>query len=53
VFSGDCDEDGICPECGEDFGDCPCPGPTMEEEYDYCEFDGILYAKPKEALNVG
>lgn len=46
VFSADCDEDGNCPVCGDvDFGDCECPGPTQEEEYEYIEVDGDLYAR--------
>lgn len=48
VFSAECDEDGFCPVCvDEDFGDCPCPGPTQEDEYDYMEVDGVLYARRK------
>jgi hypothetical protein len=55
VFASDCiyqdwDEDRECPECpqcGKDYADCPCPGPTMEDEYDYKEVNGILYAKKK------
>ena len=45
VFSADCDEDGNCPFCGVDYGDCPCPGPTQEDEYEYEERDGVLYAR--------
>jgi len=47
VFSSDCDEDGNCPRCGIDYADCPCPGPTQDEEYDYREIRGVLYAKAK------
>lgn len=47
VFSADCDEDGNCPNCGIDYAECGCPGPTMEDEYDYKEVRGVLYAKPK------
>jgi hypothetical protein len=55
VFASDCiyqdwDEDREClecPQCGKDYSDCPCPGPTMEDEYDYKEVNGILYAKKK------
>lgn len=55
IFAADCiyqdwDEDKECPECpqcGKDYADCPCPGPTMEDEYDYKEVNGILYAKKK------
>ena len=36
VFSAECDEDGMCPVCRViEFGECPCPGPTMEDEYEY------------------
>lgn len=35
VFSADCDDEGGCPACGVDFGDCSCFGPTMDGvEYD-------------------
>jgi hypothetical protein len=37
IFSGDCDEEGNCPLCLIDYADCPCPGPTMDEEYEYRE----------------
>lgn len=55
VFAEDCiydedDEDrecGVCPECGDAYADCPCPGPTMEDEYDYKEVNGVLYAREK------
>jgi len=46
VFSAECDEDGNCPICGIDFGDCGCPGPTQEDEYEYKEVRGLLMAKP-------
>ena len=58
-FAGDCtqseaweetDELGdICSICGLDYcEDCECPGPTQEDEYEYQEFEGVLYAKPIE-----
>jgi len=41
--------DGICPQCGEEDGECECPGPHSETEdgepYIYMEIDGVLYAK--------
>ena len=46
VFAADCDEDGFCPGCGDDFSDCGCPGPTMDE-CEYREIKGVLYARPK------
>jgi hypothetical protein len=43
-------QDGICPQCGEEDGECQCPGPHSETEdgdpYIYTEIDGVLYAKP-------
>jgi hypothetical protein len=47
VFAAQCDEDGNCPVCGIDYAECTCPGPTMEDEYDYKWVRGVLYAKPK------
>ena len=35
VFSDECDEFGNCPICRIDYTECPCPGPTMDEEYEY------------------
>ena len=38
-----------CSICGLEYcGDCQCPGPT-QDEYDYEEFDGVLYAREKQA----
>jgi hypothetical protein len=34
----------VCPACHDHYADCECPGPTMDE-YEYCEFDGVLFAK--------
>lgn len=47
VFSSQCDEDGNCPVCAIDYAECDCPGPTMEDEYDYRTVDGDLYARRK------
>ena len=44
VFAAECDEDGNCPQCGDDFGDCECIGPT-EEDVEYIWIDGELYGK--------
>lgn len=49
-FAGDCGcEDGelgsACSLCGEDYAECECPGPTMDD-YEYREFGGVLYARP-------
>ena len=50
VFSADCDEDGNCPECGEDYVECPCPGPT-EDGVDYREINGVLYGRRRRPIN--
>lgn len=48
VFACEVDDDGNCPVCEDvDYGDCPCPGPTMEDEYEYKEINGVLFAKRK------
>lgn len=55
IFAADCiyedwdteKEFAICPVCNTDYADCDCPGPTMEDEYEYKEIDGVLYAKKK------
>lgn len=44
VFASDCDEDGSCPVCAIDYGECGCPGPTMDE-YEYRERRGVLWAR--------
>lgn len=44
VFSADCDEDGNCPHCGIDYGDCDCPGPT-QDGYEYKTIKGKLMAR--------
>ena len=44
VFSADSDEDGNCPNCGIDYGDCDCFGPT-QDGLEYEERDGVLYAR--------
>lgn len=43
--------DGECSICGQEYGDCPCPGPTMDE-YDYEIFNGELYAMPNEETQM-
>lgn len=44
VFSADCDEDGNCPNCGIDYGDCDCFGPT-QDDVEYEEREDGLYAR--------
>ena len=54
IYASDCerDMDGCdgelkCPECGDEYAECACPGPTMDDEYDYQIRGGVQYAKPK------
>jgi hypothetical protein len=53
VFAADLDKHGHCPQCwierGEviDYADCPCPGPTQEEEFEYKQVRGVLFARPR------
>jgi len=42
-FASDINED---EECGEDYTDCPCPGPT-QDGIEYKEIDGVLYGRIK------
>lgn len=35
----------ICPICKTDYGECPCPGPTQEDEYEYRETSTGLQAR--------
>lgn len=53
-FAADTDEDGNCALCGEDYTDCPCPGPTMGELYEYrLGPHGVLMARLKPAAERG
>lgn len=46
VFAAETRPNGNCPVCvDQDYADCPCPGPTMDD-HEYEEFDGVLYARP-------
>mgnify|MGYP001278355646 CR=1 FL=1 len=48
IFSGDVDQEtDLCPQCGDCYSDCPCPGPTQEDEFEYKTVSGILYARPR------
>ena len=44
VHSCECDEEGNCPVCGIDFGDCGCPGPT-QDGYEYRDGPDCLLAR--------
>lgn len=49
---GACDheiEEGIlCPHCRIAYADCPCPGPTQEDIYQYRLISGVLMARLRE-----
>lgn len=34
----------LCRDCGSDYADSPCPGPT-QDGFEYVEHDGLLYAR--------
>ena len=48
VHADECDEWDNCPVCKDvDFADCPCPGPTQDDVYEYREDeDGTMWARP-------
>jgi hypothetical protein len=35
IFANECDDEGNCPVCFTDYTDCPCPGPTMDDDWEY------------------
>lgn len=45
VFVNEIDRDGNCPLCKVDYAECPCPGPTQDDEFEYAEFRGVLMAR--------
>lgn len=51
IFSSDCDEDGNCPRCKTDYGDCPCIGPT-EDDVDYRERNGVLQGRRRASTDA-
>ena len=52
VFADDLED---CPDCGEKwcskhrkhFFACACVGPMQDDEYEYVEKEGRMYAKPR------
>jgi DNA (cytosine-5)-methyltransferase 1 len=52
VYASDCGGDMdrsnlVCARCTGEYGDCGCPGPTMDDELDYQIRDGIEWARPR------
>jgi hypothetical protein len=43
----ECCGEPFCPECNDHYADCECPGPMQNDEYDYVEIEGVLWAKAK------
>ena len=37
-----------CSRHKQHYAECPCIGPHQDEEYEYTEREGVLYARPKE-----
>lgn len=46
VYSADCDEWGNCPECGIEYSECNCIGPTMDA-VDYIERNGVMWGRKR------
>lgn len=55
VSAAEVADDGLCPVCKDvEFGECPCPGPTMHELYEYRWLpDGRLQARLKPEAERG
>lgn len=47
IFFSECDANGNCPLCKIDYAECPCPGPTQEDEFEYASIRGVLMARSK------
>lgn len=46
VFAGETDEFGMCPVCKDiDYAECDCPGPSMDDEYEYQVIGNDLFAR--------
>jgi len=50
-FSGDCDSEGNgwCETIDDDPNNCNCIGPTMDDEIEYIEKDGVMFGRPIDA----
>ena len=47
IYPYELDDEGNCPVCKIDYGDCPCPGPTQDDEFEYTvNHVGVLVARP-------
>ena len=60
VYASECgdpeDELLECWVCGDLYADCPCPGPTMDDEYEYEEFSlpegNFMFARKKDGADA-
>ena len=57
VYAGDCVDCPLCGEpvcyvCADHFSDCDCPGVTMDDDYEYSDHDGFLWARRREDHNL-
>lgn len=56
IMLADCDinedDEAICPVCDVDYAECDCPGPTQDDLYRYKTIKGMLYAAPKEQVQL-
>lgn len=43
----ECCGEPLCEGCMEHYADCDCPGPTQDDEYEYKEVHGVMYAREK------
>lgn len=51
LFASDCAPcdlcgEPLCEKCEVHYADCDCIGPTQDDEYEYSELDGVLWARP-------
>lgn len=50
-FTRDCTLDGAtepyCTLTARDCDECPCAGPTQDDEYEYRVVDGVMLARPR------
>lgn len=44
----ECCNEPFCERCDKHFYECPCPGPSQEDEFEYTTHGGVLYARRKD-----
>lgn len=53
VFASECDEDGNCPNCGIDYAECHCPGPTQDPRRTHAGRTPLPRRRPGNAVGHG